>query len=66
MTSDGDDRTGRISLPAGMELVVPPPAREERERGRKGTTDPVRGDRIGTVPRPVGGGSRPARTERAV
>jgi len=65
MTSDRDDRTGRISLPAGMELVVPPPARDERERGGPRTTGPVRGDRIGVVPRLVGDRSRPARAERA-
>jgi hypothetical protein len=56
MGSHRDNRAERVSLPAGMELVVPPPPREEREGGRSAEAA-GRTSRIGPFPPLVGGGS---------
>lgn len=63
MESDDRDTKRSVVLPAGMELVVPPPAREEFDE-RRAATAAVRpsgppGEIDGSVARDGAAGARP-------
>ena len=61
--SQRDSRNERMSLPAGMELVIPPPPREEQE-DRRPADGTSRASRLGPFPPLVGGGSSRSDGER--